>query len=213
MAIPQPARLGFLASHRGSNLKAIVDACAAGRLPAQPVLVISNNAGSGALQRARDAGIPALLLNAANSGGAAGLDAALALALSEHRVDLVLLAGWMLQLGSATLSAYPGRILNIHPALLPKFGGRGMYGRHVHQAVLTAGETETGATVHLVDAGYDTGRILAQRRVPVWPGDDVERLAARVLEVEHALYVDTLRDYLAGRFKSLGIAGRQSGED
>jgi phosphoribosylglycinamide formyltransferase-1 len=212
VAFPQPARLGFLASHRGSNLQAVVDACAAHRLPAQPALVISNNAGSGALQRARDAGIPALLLNAANSGGAAGFDAAIALALKEHRVDVVLLAGWMLQLGSATLAAYPGRILNIHPALLPKFGGRGMYGRHVHEAVLAAGETETGATVHLVDAGYDTGRILAQRRVPVRPDDDVERLGARVLEVEHELYVDTLRDYLAGRFDRSAGAGPIAGK-
>ena len=113
-------------------------------------------------------------------------------------VNLVVLAGYMRKLGAPVLSRYPRRVLNVHPALLPRFGGEGMYGRAVHEAVLAAGETETGATVHVVDEEYDSGPVLAQSRVPVLPGDDVERLRTRVLEWEHRLYVETLQRIAKG---------------
>jgi phosphoribosylglycinamide formyltransferase-1 len=114
-------------------------------------------------------------------------------------VDTVILAGYMKKLGPATLGAYRGRILNIHPALLPKHGGQGMYGRRVHEAVLAAGETVTGVTVHVVDEQYDHGPILAQREVTVLPGDTVDSLAARVLAQEHRLYAETLQQISDGR--------------
>ena len=113
-------------------------------------------------------------------------------------MDTVILAGYMKRLGPLTLQAYRGRILNIHPALLPKFGGQGMYGKRVHEAVLRAGETVTGVTVHVVDELYDHGRILAQCEVPVLAGDTVDSLAERVLRQEHRLYPDTLRRIAAG---------------
>jgi phosphoribosylglycinamide formyltransferase-1 len=116
-----------------------------------------------------------------------------------HDVDTVILAGYMKKLGPLTLQAFRGRILNIHPALLPKFGGQGMYGKRVHEAVLQAGETVTGVTVHVVDEVYDHGRILAQCIVPVEEGDTVDSLAGRVLQQEHRLYAETLQRIAAGQ--------------
>lgn len=191
-------KLGFLASHRGTNMQAIIDACHDGRIAAEPVVVISNNGKAGALDRARNAGIPAYHFSPANFADEGELDRVMTDALQRHGVDLVLLAGFMRKVGEAMLTAFPGRILNVHPALLPGFGGKGMYGMKVHEAVLAAGETESGATIHVVDAGYDTGRILAQRRVPVEPGDTPETLAARVLRVEHEAYVDCVRRITRG---------------
>lgn len=189
--------LGFLASHGGSNLQAIIDACAAGRLEAEPRVVISNNSGAQALQRARDAGIPWCHISGRTHPGAAE-DAAILRTCRAHDVDTLLLAGYMKKLGPLTLAAFRGRILNIHPALLPKYGGEGMYGRRVHEAVLAAGETLSGATVHLVDDLYDHGPILAQRQVPVEPDDTPDSLAARVLIQEHQLYVETLQRIAEG---------------
>jgi folate-dependent phosphoribosylglycinamide formyltransferase PurN len=108
--------------------------------------------------------------------------------LEAHAVDVILLAGYLKLVPPAVVARYPRRILNIHPALLPAFGGKGMYGLHVHRAVVEAGVPESGATVHFVDERYDEGRVLAQRRLPVHPGDTPEQLAARVLEIEHVLY-------------------------
>ena len=119
--------------------------------------------------------------------------------LKEHQIDIILLAGYMRKVPDAVVAAFPDRMLNIHPALLPKFGGEGMYGIHVHTAVLEAGETETGATVHFVNEEYDKGEILLQRTVPVLPDDTPETLAARVLECEHRLYPDALEKLLALR--------------
>lgn len=191
-------RLGFLASGRGSNLQAVLDACAAGRLPAVPAVVISNNAEAQALMRARNAGIPAHHLSRRTHPDPCALDQAIADTLKRHRVDLVVLAGYMKKIGFKTLQAYRDRIINIHPALLPKFGGPGMYGMRVHEAVLAAGERQTGVTVHLVDEEYDRGAILAQQTVPVLEHDTPATLASRVLEAEHECLVDTLRRILAG---------------
>jgi phosphoribosylglycinamide formyltransferase-1 len=194
-------RLGFLASHDGSNLQAILDACSAGVLVAEPRVVISNNSDSGALRRAAEAGVAGAHVSTLTHPGDDERDGAILGILREHGVTLVILAGYMKKLGPRTLEAYAGRILNIHPALLPKFGGRGMYGERVHEAVLAAGEKETGVTVHLVDGGYDTGRILAQCRVPVEEGDTVTSLRARVLAREHSFFVETLDKIAKGETK------------
>jgi phosphoribosylglycinamide formyltransferase-1 len=191
-------RLGFLASHGGSNMQAIIDACKEGRLNAEPVVVVSNNSDSGAMERARREGIPAFHLSSGTHPDPSDLDTAITHTLEEHNVDLVILAGYMKLLGPQTLARYRGRILNIHPALLPKFGGKGLYGIKVHEAVLAAGEKVTGVTIHMVDERYDAGPIIAQREVPVMPGDDAETLAARVLETEHKLYAETIERIAQG---------------
>src|ERR1700683_4531407 len=191
-------RLGFLASHGGSNVQAILDACRDGRLDAEPCVVISNNSDATVLDRAMTARIPGFHLSSHIHPDPNRLDEAILATLEKHRVNLIVLAGYMKKLGPKTLARYRGRVLNMHPALLPKFGGRGMYGHHVHEAVLAAGEKESGATVHLADAEYDTGRILAPRKVPVRAGDTSESLAARVLEVEHQLYAETLQRIARG---------------
>ncbi|MCJ7491545.1 MAG: phosphoribosylglycinamide formyltransferase [Dehalococcoidia bacterium] len=191
-------RLGFLASHGGSNMQAIIDACKDGRLDAEPAVVISNNSESTALERARREGIPNYHLSSATHRDPAELDAAILRTLEEHGVDLVILAGYMKLLGPRTLARYRGRILNIHPALLPKFGGKGLYGKKVHEAVLAAGERVTGVTIHLVDERYDAGPIVAQSEVPVLEGDTVDSLAARVLEREHQLFAETLQKIAVG---------------
>ncbi len=198
-------QLGLLASHGGSNLQAILDACRSGRLHAEPCVVICNNSDAPALERARRAGVPACHLSAHTHPDPAGLDPAIAATLERYHVNLIVLAGYMKKLGPITLKQYRGHVLNIHPALLPKFGGQGMYGRRVHQAVLTAGETTTGVTVHLVDEEYDRGPILAQRAMPVRPDDTVDTLAARVLKVEHELYVDTLERIARGEINLPGL--------
>ena len=191
-------RLGFLASHGGSNMQAIIDACKDGRLDAKPAVVISNNSESTALERARREGIPHFHLSSATHPDPAELDAAILRTLEEHGVDLVILAGYMKLLGPETLTRYRGRILNIHPALLPKFGGKGLYGKKVHEAVLAAGERVTGVTIHLVDERYDAGPIVVQSEVPVLDGDTVDSLAARVLQREHQLFAETLQKIAVG---------------
>jgi len=196
---PEPLKLGFLASHGGSNLQAVLDAIGSGRLNAAAQIVISNNSTAPALERARKAGIPALHLSEATHPQ--GVDRAIAAALQTHGVNLVVLAGYMKKIGPAVLGAFPDRILNIHPALLPKYGGQGMFGLHVHGAVLQAGEQETGATVHLVNHEYDRGAILAQTRVAVLPNDTPETLQARVLQAEHRLYTATLQKIAAGEIR------------
>ncbi len=190
--------LGFLASHGGSNMQAIVDACRSGHLPAVPRVLISNNADSGAMARAQQARLPAIHLSGRTHPDVVTLDAAILAALCAHEVNLVILAGYMRPLGPQVLSRYVHRILNIHPSLLPRHGGQGMYGERVHAAVLAAGDKETGATVHLVTARYDEGPVLAQVRVAVEPGDDIASLGRRVLIQEHLLYVETLQRIVAG---------------
>jgi phosphoribosylglycinamide formyltransferase-1 len=185
-------KLAFFASHNGSNAQAIMDACATGRIKAQPVLLISNNADSGALARARREKIHAFHLSSKTHSDPAELDSTILDLLVKHEIDLVILAGYMRKLGPLTLTRYWGRVLNIHPALLPKFGGKGMYGMNVHNAVIQSGETETGATVHIATETYDEGPIVAQKRIPVLRSDTPEALATRVLALEHALYVETV---------------------
>ena len=191
-------RLGCLASGTGTNLQAVIDAAESGELHADVAVVISNNSTSGALQRARHASIPGFHISGVIQPDDAALDVAILDTLQGHGVDVVVLAGYMKMLGPAVLSRYEGRVLNVHPALLPKFGGQGMYGRRVHEAVLAAGESATGATVHVVDGEYDHGPVVAQSEVPVLRDDTVESLSARVLEREHSLLVETLQKVATG---------------
>ena len=186
-------RIGALASGGGSNLQAIIDAIADGRLDAEIVLAISNNSRARAMKRARDAGIPVAHLSAVTHPDPDALDAAIGEALANRGVRLVALAGYMKKLGPRALGRFSNRVVNIHPSLLPKFGGRGMYGGRVHAAVLAAGERETGVTVHLANGEYDRGPIIAQSRLPVFADDTPETLAARVLEREHVFYPEILR--------------------
>jgi phosphoribosylglycinamide formyltransferase 1 len=192
-------RLGFLSSHRGSNMQAILDACADGRINGEPAVVISNNRDALALQRAASAGLPALHLGSGQFSDENALDQAIAAALKQYAVDLVILAGYMKRLGPVTLAAFHHRVINIHPGLLPRYGGKGMYGSRVHAAVVAAGEKETGITVHLVDGEYDHGATLAERRMPVLPGENAEQLAARLLPLEHELYVKTVGEIISGK--------------
>lgn len=173
-------RLAVCVSGRGSNLVALLEALT-GSAEAEVVLVLSNKADAPALDRARERGIPAGAFE--NFRDAAEWLERLA----RHHVDLVVLAGYLKLVPAGVISAYRGRILNIHPALLPDFGGPGMYGHHVHEAVVRSGVPFSGATVHLVDEEYDRGEILGQARVPVLPGDTADTLAARVLGAEHRL--------------------------
>src|ERR1700731_980289 len=156
-------RLGFLASHGGSNVQAILDACRDGRIDAEPCVVISNNSDAMVLDRAMGARVPAFHLSSHIHPDPARLDEAILEVLEKHRVNLIVLAGYMKKLGPKTLARYQGRVLNMHPALLPKFGGKGMFGRHVHEAVLASGERASGITIHHVDDEYDHGAIVAQR--------------------------------------------------
>jgi phosphoribosylglycinamide formyltransferase-1 len=190
--------LGFLASHNGSNMQAVIKACKAGVLKAHPVVVISNNGDSGALLKAKQEGIPYYHLSRKTHPVSEELDTVILNVLISNKVDLVILAGYMRKLGTQTLRYYKGRIINIHPALLPKYGGEGMYGLMVHQAVLASGEIETGVTIHLVDEEYDHGAIIAQSRVPVLPNDTEEVLSSRVLEQEHKFLVETIGRIIAG---------------
>ncbi len=173
-------RIAVAASGRGSNLEALLQALGS-ETPARVVVVLSNRPDAGALTRAAARGVPAEIVGSP-ADAAEWLER-----LERHRVDLIVLAGYLKLVPAGVIARYRGRILNIHPALLPAFGGPGMYGRRVHEAVLASGARESGATVHLVDEEYDRGAVLAQTRVPVEPGDTPDRLAARVLEAEHRL--------------------------
>lgn len=179
-----PSRLAVLASGRGSNLQAIIDHfdnLSRERI-AKVVLVASNRADSPALIRAATASIDIASFDAADDG------AQLLALLRKFRIDLVVLAGYLKRIPAAVIREYAGRIINIHPALLPAFGGEGMYGARVHEAVIASGAKESGVTVHLVDDDYDRGPIVAQWRVPVEKSDTADSLAERVLGVEHVVY-------------------------
>lgn len=185
--------IGVLASGGGSNLQAIIDACEAGEVPGgRVVVVISNNSGAKALERARLHGIDAVHLSNYYYPDDEELDRIIVEALRGRDVNLVCLAGYMKRRGPYFLNAFRNRVLNIHPALLPRHGGNGMYGVRVHEAVLAAGDTVSGVTIHLVDETYDHGPIVAQRKVPVLPDDTPVALAARVLETEHKIYPEVI---------------------
>ncbi len=190
-------RLAVFCSGNGSNFKALHKRIREKHLPCDIVLCLSNNSQCGAMTYARENNIDAVHLSTKTHPIAQDYTNAMLRELQQHRIDLILLAGYMKKIPNDVIKAYPKKILNIHPSLLPKFGGEGMFGLHVHQAVVAAKEPESGATVHFVDADYDTGEVILQRRVPVLPDDSPESLAERVLAVEHQLYADALEKILS----------------
>jgi len=189
-----PVRVAVLASGHGTNLQALLDTLGPDA-PAHVVRVVTNRADAGALERARQAGVPTTVLR--DPADAAELLVALADA------DLVVLAGYLKLVPQAAVARFRHRLINIHPALLPAFGGPGMYGRRVHEAVLASGAAVSGATIHYVDEQYDRGPIIAQRRVPVRPDDTPDTLAARVLAAEHELLPEVVID-LARKIQHTG---------
>jgi formyltetrahydrofolate-dependent phosphoribosylglycinamide formyltransferase len=190
------SRVAVLASGGGSNLQAIVDhfAWLGDRRGGDVVLVASSRPDAGALERARRAKLPTGVVDAGDDA-ASSLDTLL----RDHEVDLIVLAGYLKLVPSNIIARFTGRVLNVHPALLPAFGGRGMYGQRVHRAVLAAGARVTGVTIHFVDEVYDQGRIIAQWPVPVFANDDAGTLASRVLRVEHLVYPRIVDAVAAGR--------------
>ena len=196
--VPSRPNVSFLASHNGTNMRAIVAACCAGQLNVNPSVLISNNGDSAAMAWAQENDLPAFHISATSDGSEAAADAAISSALRRYETDLVVMAGYMRKLGPETLIAFTGRILNVHPALLPKYGGKGMYGRFVHESVLKSGDAETGVTIHLVDGEYDQGPVVVQVPVKVEPGDTVEMLIVRVQAKEQELFPETLRRIVSG---------------
>jgi phosphoribosylglycinamide formyltransferase-1 len=186
--------IAVLGSGRGSNFQAILTAMQQGRIPgARICVVISNNSGAGILEIARNNSLPAVHLSQKQFPTEDGFVDALLSLLSTHGVNFIVLAGYMKRLHPRVVRAFRHRIINIHPALLPRFGGTGMYGIHVHEAVIAAGERLSGATVHYVDEEYDHGAIVLQKTVSVAADDTPETLAAKVLAVEHEIYPEALR--------------------
>ena len=191
-------KLGILVSGRGSNMQAIMDACDQGRLSATVAIVISNNKDADALQIANSRNIDTAHLSSRTHPDPGDLDKAMNATLCHHQVDYVLLAGFMKKIGPETIAQFKGKIINIHPALLPKHGGQGMYGLHVHESVIASKDKETGVTIHLVDGEYDEGAILAQESIPISSSDSATELAARVLKLEHRLYAETIQKIIDG---------------
>jgi phosphoribosylglycinamide formyltransferase-1 len=191
-------RLAIFCSGTGSNFQAIFHALKNKQLNAEIVLCLSNRAQCLAMDFARLNGIETVHLTEKQFDSLDDFAAAMLECIRKQSIDIIVLAGYMRKVPDDVVAAFKDRIINIHPALLPKFGGEGMYGIHVHSAVLRAGETESGATVHLVNEEYDKGKILMQRKVAVLPDDTPEILAARVLECEHTLFPDALEKFLAG---------------
>ena len=197
----------MLVSGGGSNLQAILDAIDSGRLDSVSVgLVISSNREAYALKRAESRGIPTMVIDAVGWPDPRERDERLLEVLKELDPDLIVLAGYMKILPKSIIGRFPRRIINIHPSLIPQYCGEGFYGMRVHRAVLEAGEMVSGATVHYVDEGVDTGEILLQEQVPVRSGDTPESLAARVLETEHRILPEVI-DKISRQISNIDIEG------
>lgn len=211
------AKLAILVSGNGSNLQAMIDAVGSGLLEAEIAIVLSSRSDAYALERARLAGIPTAVVPRAKYADNANYSEALLAVLAPYQPDLVLLAGFMSVLSEPFVRHYQGRIMNTHPSLIPAFCGSGFYGARVHQAVLDYGAKVSGASIIFVEAGVDAGPIILQEAVPVYDQDTVDTLAARVLAVEHRLYVAAVRHYLAGRLQVRGrrvlIAPSEGGKE
>ncbi len=199
-------RIGVLVSGNGTNLQAILEACSRDEIPGQVVLVVSSTAKAYALRRAQTAGVPAVVLAPQEFGDRESYDARLVDLLQTSGVELVCLAGFLRILTPSFVRQFAGRIMNVHPALLPAFGGPGLYGVHVHQAVLASGAKVSGCTVHFADETPDGGPIILQAAVPVHDDDTAETLAARIAEEEHRLYPEAIWLFAHGR---LQISGRR----
>jgi phosphoribosylglycinamide formyltransferase 1 len=192
-------RLGFLASHNGSSMKAIIAAITNNGLDATPSVVISNNSDSGALLYAKENKIPYKHLSRKTEGSEEALDEAVCRELQQHKVDVVVMSGWMCLIGPKTLRAFEGKILNSHPALFSSpYKGKGYYGDIIHQAVLNNKEKETGVTIHYIDGTYDHGPVAAEERIAVQLNDTVDSLRQRVQERERVLYISVLQKLTLG---------------
>ncbi|MBH0777816.1 phosphoribosylglycinamide formyltransferase [Nocardia bovistercoris] len=198
-------RVGVLVSHNGSNLRALHEASLAHDARFTIAAVVGNNEGALGLAYAREHRIPVRHISGTTHPDSDRRDEAIRVALVEHRVDWVVTAGYMKKLGPRTIREFAPRILNIHPALLPKFGGTGFFGDRVHRAVLDSGDTVSGPTIHLVDEEYDSGRIIARLEVPVHADDTVDTLAARVRAAEHTLLPAVVRQIASGQRLYLDI--------
>lgn len=198
--------LAVFASGRGSNFQAIVAAIRSGKLAARVALLLTDQPAAGARQIARDEGIPECVLAPSSFTSPQDYEHALLQALSQHGCNFIVLAGYLRKIPAAVVRAFAGRMINIHPALLPSFGGKGMYGSRVHAAVLAYGCKVSGATVHLVDEEYDSGGPVVQRCVPVHDDDTAATLAGRVLAVEHQILPEALQLFAEDR---VVISGRQ----
>jgi phosphoribosylglycinamide formyltransferase-1 len=183
--------IAILASHNGSNAKAILSNIKAGKLIANPKVIISNNPDANVLNTANEFDIPNYCINRRKSPN---LDETIIQTLKDHDVNLIVLAGYMKKISPAIIQAYQNRILNIHPSLLPKYGGKGMYGINIHTAVIKSQDTISGATIHLVNVEYDKGKTLSQATIPRFEQDTTQTLARRILALEHILYTQTLID-------------------
>ena len=187
--------LAVMASHDGTSLQTVIDHLSLQKSQCRLVLVISNNRASRALARAKKANIPTQHISTLTHGSRSLADQAIAKTLIDESIDWLLLLGYMKPVTAPILEALPERVINIHPSLLPKFGGKGFYGRFVHQAVLDSGDTVTGATLHHVSEIYDRGQVISQKEVPVKRQDEIEVLETRVKKAERALlreFLDTL---------------------
>jgi len=191
--------IGVFASGRGSNFQAILNAIQEGLLPARVVLVLSNKGAAGALEIARARSLAAVHLSQKQFPDEGSFSAAMLHVLKEHNVQIVALAGYLKKIPLNVVREYRNRILNIHPALLPSFGGAGMYGHYVHEAVIASGAKLSGATVHLVDEEYDRGPIVLQKAVTVDALDTPETLAEKVLKIEHEIYPLALKAFAENR--------------
>jgi len=191
-------RIGVLASHQGTNFQAVVDACQQGRIRAHVALLICNNSNAPVMTRARKSGIPTVHLSSLTHPSPDLLDESMNNHLTEKNIDLVVLAGYMKKLAPRVLDAYRDRIINVHPSLLPHHGGPGFYGSRVHKAVLEAGDSETGATVHLVNSEYDMGKNLMQEKITVEVDDTPESLAERLHPIEHKLLIEVIQQFAEG---------------
>jgi len=199
-ALPGQLNIAVFASGKGSNFQTILEGIQTGSIRnAKIVVVISNNANAGALAIARANKIPAIHLNRTDFPSDDEFNAALISVLENRGANFIVLAGYIKLIDASIVRAFQNRIVNIHPALLPKFGGHGMYGRRVHEAVIAQNEKISGATVHIVDERYDHGPIVLQKTVPVIAGDTPESLAARVLQIEHELYPEAIRLFAEGK--------------
>ena len=194
-------KIAVFASGEGTNLQSLLDACASGRIRGHVALVVSNNAEAGALRRARRAGVETLISHPKDFATPEEYNAFLAYECQKRGIDLICLAGFMLLLRAPLLKAFPWRIMNVHPSLLPAFGGKGMYGRHVHEAVIKSGTRVSGCTVHFIDEIYDRGHVVTQATVPVLPNDTPETLAARVRAQEHFIYPKAVSLWCEDRIK------------
>ena len=205
--------IAVFASHGGSDLQAIIDGCKNEQINATVVVVISNNKDSVALQRAKNENIPNFHMSAKKYGSEEILAKEVLNVLTQYDVDMIFLAGYMRLLHISILEKYNNRIFNIHPALLPKYGGKGMFGMNVHNAVIKAKEKETGVTIHRVNAEYDSGEIVAQTKVAVMENDTPEILAARVLLREHEFLIETISSIVDGKIQLGSMDSEFGGDD